>query len=541
MEAPLDWALTFRRLRQTAWVMGIQQGTLLGWMDSQARSVGVLLHPTSLPGDLGIGQFGAEARRFVDFLEAAGMGLWQVCPLGPTGYGDSPYQCFSAFAGNPYMIDLHPLVDLGLLDGGDLVPLQALPRDRVDFGGLYERIWPVLHRAAARFAEAPGDLPGYGPYGEFCETQAYWLDSYAAFAAAKAHFGGKPWYSWPKRYRSHELFVKSELVSKLGAEIEAVKFLQYLFLGQWNALRAYAAAKGISVVGDAPIFVAADSADVWASPEHFQLKSDGTPQAVAGVPPDYFSPTGQLWGNPLYEWKHHAATGFAWWIERIKANMALFDLVRLDHFRGFAAYWAIPAEAPDARPGKWVKAPGEALFRALADALPDACLIAEDLGEITQDVIALKQASGLPGMAVIQFGFGGDSGNIHLPHNHEPVQVVYPGTHDNDTTLGWYRSVDDKTRDHFRRYLGVDGGAANWDLIRAAYRSPARLAVVTMQDLLNLGSGGRMNTPGQATGNWQWRYSTEALNKLWSDSAAYLREEAELYGRLPVEAAEGSK
>lgn len=512
--------------------MGKNKRVLFDWLGPEERAAGVLLHPTSLPGDLGIGKFGREAYRFVDFLVAAGMRHWQLCPLGPTGYGDSPYQCFSAFAGNPYLIDLYPLAAEGLVSKDELISLQRLSRDKVDYGGQYERLWPVLRAASERFIKSGAEqFEDYGDYTAFQKEHADWLEPYAAFSAAKEHFGGKPWNEWPKSARHYTAFQKSALPGKLTAEMESVRFLQYLFYGQWVKLRAYAAERGISIIGDAPIFVAYDSADVWASPDLFQLKADGSPRAVAGVPPDYFSATGQLWGNPLYDWDKSAEDGYAWWKARLASNFTLFDIIRLDHFRGFASYWSIPADAPDARPGKWVDGPGLPFFEELAKAFPEGKIIAEDLGEITSDVIELMQACGLPGMAVLQFAFG-DPKSIHLPHNHQPNQVVYPGTHDNNTTIGWYKSVDDRTRDHLRRYLCVDGREVQWDLVRAAYKSPARLAVVPLQDLLNLDSEARLNMPGSAAGNWQWRYSTEQLDKLWHESASYLKELADLYGRL---------
>jgi 4-alpha-glucanotransferase len=505
---------------------------LFPWLKS--RHAGVLLHPTSLPGDLGIGKLGREARRLVDFLEVAGMRYWQQCPLGPTGYGDSPYQCFSAFAGNPYLIDLRPLVGFGLLKDNELKPLRTLPQNRVDYGELYQRFWPILELACERFDGRSDGLSGYGSYVEFCENQADWLTPYAAFTASKAHFGGKPWFEWPKKLRTYADFKQSDLPEKLAAQMEAVRFTQYLFFGQWAELRAYAAGKGVEIIGDVPIFVALDSADVWARPELFQLDAESCPTAVAGVPPDYFSPLGQLWGNPLFDWDALKAEGYAWWLKRLEANFKLYDIVRLDHFRGFESYWSIPAKAKDARGGKWKPGPGLDFFQAVQKAMPDAKMIAEDLGEITPEVRAMHRATGLPGMAILQFAFGSGADNLYLPHNLIPNSAIYPGVHDNDTTLGWYGSVDDKTRDHFRRYFCVDGSVPQWDCVRAAYRSVSRLAVIPLQDLFNLGSEARLNRPGEAAGNWQWRYASAQLDTLWRESASYLRSLAELYGRLEV-------
>jgi len=503
---------------------------LFSWLDS--RSTGVLLHPTSLPGDLGIGKLGREATRFIDFLQAAGFKSWQMCPLGPTGYGDSPYQCFSAFAGNPYLIDLHPLVGYGLLSEEDLSPLRRLPYDYVDYGALYERFWPIIDKAYKAFDANSAGLPGYGDFPEFCEENAHWLEAYAAFSACKDHFGGKPWNEWPKEARSFAKFEQSKLKTELAEQINAVRFVQYLFFGQWNDLKQYAETHNVSIIGDVPIFVAYDSADVWTDAELFQLNKDGSPKAVAGCPPDYFSPLGQFWGNPLYDWDAMKKNGYEWWMRRMQANFELFDIVRLDHFRGFESYWSIPAGDPDARGGTWVPGPGLDFIDALKDRFPEAKLIAEDLGEITDEVREVMRVSGLPGMAILQFAFGADSGNLYLPHNIIPNSVIYPGTHDNDTTLGWYRATDETTRDHFRRYFSVDGRVPQWDCIRAAYASVARLAVIPLQDLFNLGSEARMNCPGEAAGNWQWRYRSAQLDTLWRESAAYLRSLGELYHRL---------
>lgn len=498
------------------------------------RSSGVLLHPTSLPSNTGIGNFGASARHFVDCLAASGFRYWQMCPLGPTGFGDSPYQCFSAFAGNPYLIDLHALVEFGLLEAEELAPLAALPDDFVEYEQLYDAFWPILNLATERFLKSLKDLPGYGSYAAFKQAHAGWLDGYAAYVAAKAHHEGACWLEWPLEHRSFAKLQTSKLFPQLQEAIEGVCFVQYVFAGQWRNLRAYAADKGIGMIGDAPIFVALDSADVWANPELFELDPKTLePTHVAGVPPDYFSETGQLWGNPLYAWKTHAKQGYQWWIDRLKANFATFDIVRIDHFIGFQNYWQIPAGAKDARGGKWVPGPGKAFFEAVEKAIPGAKLIAEDLGVLTDEVIELRDSRGLPGMAVMHFAFGGGADNPYLPHQHQPNQVVYPGTHDNDTSLGWYGAENDHVTDHFRRYFETDGAAPQWTLLKAALKSPARLAVIPLQDLMNLGTEARLNTPGTALGNWQWRFQNEQLNRLWSESADYLRYLNDMYGRLP--------
>ncbi len=503
---------------------------LFNWL--KTRHAGVLLHPTALPGDHGIGVLDRRAIRFLDFLKASGISHWQVCPLGPTGYGDSPYQCFSAFAGNPYLVDLSALVDAGLLKESDLTELRRLPRDHVDYGWLYVTKWPVLFRAcevakARRFSGLP-----YGDFSAFRKAHASWLDGYALFLALKDHHSGLPWWQWPAEHRFLARARKTALPASVAARAEAHAFFQYLFFGQWALLRNAARERGITLIGDAPIFVARDSADVWSRPEMFQIDQEsGEPLAVAGVPPDYFSADGQLWGNPLYDWNKHASESYAWWIERLRANFALCDIVRIDHFRAFDTYWSIPAGAETARTGEWKQGPGIAFFQAIKGALPDARLIAEDLGDLFDSVRELRDACGLPGMTILQFAFGGDASNLYLPHNLVANAVVYPGTHDNDTTLGWYRSASTKEQDHVRRYFRVDGSEVGWDFIRAAYAAPSRLAILPLQDLLSLGAEARFNTPGVAAGNWQWRYSEADLDALHLRSAPYLKALGELYGR----------
>ncbi len=503
---------------------------LYNWLDE--RTSGTLLHVSSLPSDTGIGNFGAGAYRYIDFMEAAGMHVWQICPLGPTGYGDSPYQCFSAFAGNPYFIDLDPLVFEGLIHADECDALRALPREHVDYGALYGVFWPVLRKAYDRFKRSGADhFNGYGSIKAFRKAQSAWIEDFALFLALKAKFDGKCWLEWPAAYRDAPKARKQKLTEDVLEAAEAHVFYQYLFYGQLAKLRSYAGSKGVEILGDAPIFVALDSSDVWANRALFQLKKDGSPKAVAGVPPDYFSADGQLWGNPLYNWKAHQDTNFAWWIERIKANLEFYDIVRLDHFRGFESYWSVPANEATARNGKWIQCPGLELFEAIKAACPDAKLVAEDLGVITDEVNALRAATGLPGMAVLQFAFGGDADNAYLPHNYSRNCVAYSGTHDNDTTLGWYRELDPKTQDHTRRYLTISGDEIAWDFVRAAIQSCAYLAVVPLQDLMSLGSEARLNTPGAPMGNWQWRYQPEQLEALQQGSAPYLKDLLELYGR----------
>ncbi len=513
--------------------MSSSTAPLFNWLDH--RAAGVLLHPTSFPGPHGIGTLDGHATRFLEFLARAGFTYWQTCPLGATGYGNSPYQAFSAFAGNPYLIDLEPLVAAGLLEPRELAQLAALNSARVEFGAIWTHKWPVLFAAAERFQKNPVALP-YGDFQEFCASHCDWLDSYAYFLALKDHFAGRPWWEWPAEQRDFEKAAKSPLRRKLSARIFAHQFLQYLFFGQWRQLRANADTLGIRIIGDVPIFVAQDSADVWANPDLFLLDPvDRRPTFVAGVPPDYFSADGQLWGNPLYDWPVHRQTGYAWWLRRLAATFDLCDVVRIDHFRGFESYWAVPAGSPNARRGSWEPGPGLDFFRAVRAAFPEAKIIAEDLGVLTPAVAALRDATGLPGMAISQFAFGGNARNLYLPHNHVPNCVLYPGTHDNDTTRGWYGSVDELTRDHVRRYFRIGGTEIQWDFIRAAYASPCRLAIIPLQDLLNLDSSARFNTPGVPDGNWEWRYNSAQIENLEHRSAAYLLELGELYGRLPEE------
>jgi 4-alpha-glucanotransferase len=510
---------------------------LFNWLSQ--RSVGVLLHPTSLPGNQGVGTLDGSALRFMDFLQAAGMSWWQVCPLGPTGYGDSPYQCFSAFAGNPYLIDLTDLVAHGLLNAAEVASLASLGPGPVDYGALYQHKWPLLRTAYERHKRMGSPDLGTEGLAKFTAAQAAWLDPYCLFRALKDHFGGRAWWEWPAEARMLQ-GQSSKLPATLRAEIEAHQFYQYVFFTQWRRVRADAARRGIGIIGDIPIFVAADSADAWAHPELFELGKDGRPIAVAGVPPDYFSSDGQLWGNPLYLWEAHSSDGFAWWKRRLKASFEMYDVVRIDHFRGFDAFWRIELPASNARKGEWRKGPGIEFFHAMSEAFPGAKIIAEDLGLLTPSVEDLLRDTGLPGMAVLQFAFGDDAKNPYLPHNLGKNGVIYPGTHDNDTTLGWYATCDEKTRDHVRRYLRVGGSEVGWDLIRAAYSAVSMIAVIPMQDILSLGSAARFNLPGKPDGNWIWRLSERDLGPQGAGaSAAYLRQLAELAGRDPKPAGTG--
>ena len=500
---------------------------LFNWLDH--RAAGVLMHPTSLPGDFGIGTLNDHCLEFIDFLADAGFKYWQICPLGPTGFGDSPYQSFSSYAGNPYLISLRALHARDLLDSEILDELAALPESFVDYGALYNAKWPVLDAVYERFVQGDEKIRPYGSFSKFKKDNDYWLEAYAYYQALKGHFQGAPWYQWPSDCLSFETASTSKLRKKLDREIDAQKFFQYLFFGQWNEIRAHAKRRGIRIIGDLPIFVALDSADVWQNQQYFQFdRKKAQPTAVAGSPPDYFSEDGQLWGNPLYDWDALKADNYSWWIDRLKAATDLCDVVRIDHFRGFDAYWNIPFGAETARNGEWVEGPGLDFFKVVKKKLPQCRLIAEDLGDLTDSVRELRRDSGLPGMAILQFAFGGEADNYYLPHNTQSNCILYPGTHDNDTSLGWYRSVDSKTRDHVRRYFDVNGENIGWDLVRASYKSVAKLAIIPIQDLMSLGSEARFNTPGQAVGNWQWRYHAAQLRELRGGTTEYLKSLADL-------------
>lgn len=500
------------------------------WLDT--RSSGVLAHVSCLPGQYGIGNLGPSARRFLDFLGKAGVRHWQICPLGPTGYGDSPYQLFSSNAGNPYFIDLDELVAAGLLQPAELDPLRELPEQRTDYGELYQRFWPVITLAGDRFAASQRDtLEGFGSFREFRQHHASWLEPFADFMALKAHFDGAPWTTWPDNLRTWSPQLRAGLPAEIARDAHRHAFYQYVFFGQWERLRAHAASRKVSIIGDVPIFVALDSADTWQNRAAFRLDPQGNPLAVAGVPPDYFSANGQLWGNPLYDWDHLAKTGYAWWIGRLRAAFELYDVVRLDHFRGFDTYWEIPADAFDARGGRWRKGPGLAFFDAVRAALPDARIIAEDLGYIGPDVVQLRRAAGLPGMRVLQFAYGHDANNVNLPHHYPPESVAYTGTHDNLTTRGWLEHLPVGYEEKIDEYFQLGGSRSAWPIIRAAFASVSRLAVIPMQDLLDLPAEATLNRPGTTIGNWQWRFTEEDLATLARSKRAILHHWIELYDR----------
>lgn len=475
------------------------------------RASGILLHPSSLPGPFGIGDLGPQAHRWVDFLREAGCGLWQVLPLGPTGYGDSPYQSFSSFAGNPYLISPELLLEEGLLHSNDLIESPKFPAERVEFGNLIPWKVGVLDRAFIKFEQSASKALK-SEFEEFRAANSFWLDNFCLFMAIKEANGGGPWVKWPKPLAERDPAALNKAKEDYATAIYRQEFRQFIFHRQWASLRELANQENILIIGDIPIFVAHDSAEVWAHPELFTLDKDGNPEYVAGVPPDYFSKTGQLWGNPLYRWDVHQGEGYQWWLNRLTAVLKLVDIVRLDHFRGFAAYWAVPFSEETAVNGRWVAGPGEDFFAKVEESLGELPIIAEDLGVITPDVVAMRQRFNLPGMRITQFAFTGDPKDPFLPHNHEVNTVVYTGTHDNDTSRGWYERVSEVEKSFYRRYLNRDGREVAWDFIRATWASVAVFALAPMQDFLNLDNRARMNYPGNPSGNWTWRMSDSAMS-----------------------------
>jgi 4-alpha-glucanotransferase len=494
-----------------------------------ARSSGVLLHPTSLPGRFGIGDLGPAAHAWVDALAAAKQTWWQILPLGPTGYGDSPYQCFSAFAGNPYLVSPDLLAHDGLVRQDDVANVH-FPADRVDYGPVIDFKLQLLGRAWETFAA--GKAPALrAPFEEFCARERHWLDDYALFMAIKHAHGNVSWQEWPAELRRREPGPIDRARRSLADAARSECFRQFLVFRQWEGVKRHAHRKGVRLIGDVPIFVSVDSADVWANPQLFLLDADRRPTTVAGVPPDYFSPTGQLWGNPQYDWDAMRRDGYRWWVDRLRATLHTVDVVRLDHFRGFCAAWHVPADAETAVVGEWVDGPRGDLFDVLRRALGGLPLIAEDLGEITPDVDALREELDLPGMRILQFAFGGKTEDRFLPHNYDPHTVVYTGTHDNDTTRGWYKTITEAERDFIRRYLGRSGDDVSWDLIRLALSSVADYAVVPLQDMLDLGTEARMNRPAIASGNWAWRFRREQITDFL---LARLADLTTMYSRQPL-------
>lgn len=492
------------------------------------RSSGIILHPTSFPGPDGIGDLGPEAYRWIDFLSEAGCGLWQVLPLGPTGYGDSPYQCFSAFAGNPYLISPTLLLEDRLLTNRDLAKRPDFPEGHVDFGKAIAWKTELLDIAFKKFQKSENKKLK-SEYTKFITIEKSWLNDYSLFMAIKELHGGVSWSEWPFELRSREKKAISRFQKENIYYIERNKFKQFMFFRQWNRVKEYAHHKNIKIIGDIPIFVSFDSSDLWAHPDLFFLNKKGLPSVVAGVPPDYFSPTGQRWGNPLYKWSVHRKSGYAWWIARLRSSLMLFDILRLDHFRGFAGYWEIPASKPTAEIGRWVKGPGSHFFRTVLSVMGEIPLIAEDLGEITPDVKSLLKEFDFPGMKILQFSFASDPDDPFLPHNYPNRCMAYTGTHDNDTSLGWYKTAPMAEQDLCRRYLARSGDDISWDMIRAVWSSVALFSLAPMQDLLSLGSEARMNYPGRSSGNWGWRMSSDALSTQLHER---LREMNYLYGRI---------
>jgi len=495
------------------------------------RGSGLLVHPTSFPGAYGIGDLGAGAMRMLDFLAASGQRFWQMLPLGPTGYGNSPYAALSAFAGNPLLISPERLLEDDLLTPADLHSLPDFPADHVDYGAVGPWKLALLRASYARFVERA--TPALrDEFAAYCAEQREWLDDFVLFMALKGAHDEAMWTAWPAHYAHRDPQALAEARRGLVVEIAFQRYAQFLFARQWADVRRAARARGLTIIGDLAIFVAHDSADVWAHPDLFRLDDTGAPMVVAGVPPDYFSPTGQRWGNPIYRWDALAATGYAWWVARTRQALTLADVIRLDHFRGFQAYWEIPVDETTAIAGQWVDGPGVNLFDALHAALGDVPFIAEDLGEITPEVHALREALGFPGMRVLQFAFGGDSNNQHLPHTYTHNSVVYTGTHDNDTTVAWFAALTGDERAYALAYLGLPPDATAPEgvraMLRAAHASVAQLALAPLQDALALGGAARMNFPSRADHNWEWRCQDAQLTP---ELAARLRALASTYGR----------
>ncbi|MEH1967882.1 MULTISPECIES: 4-alpha-glucanotransferase [unclassified Nostoc] len=495
------------------------------------RSSGILLHPTSFPSRFGVGDLGLEAYRFIDFLKESHQQYWQVLPLGPTGYGNSPYMCYSAMAGNPLLISPEKLLEEGLLTEQDFANLPAFPVEKVDF----EQVVPIkiglLKKACENFRVNATPIQ-QKEFAGFCDSKAYWLDNYALFMALKDANENANWHSWEPEFVKRQPEALAQVERRLNGEIFYYKFVQFEFFRQWSDLKSYANMRGIDIIGDIPIYVAHDSADVWAHPDIFCLDEEtGEAAQMAGVPPDYFSATGQLWGNPVYNWEELQKQDFKWWVQRFEAMLDYVDIIRIDHFRGFEAYWSVPKGEETAMNGKWVEAPGDAFFEVIRQKLGKLPVLAEDLGVITPEVEALRDKYEFPGMKVLQFAFGSDPGNPFLPFNYPRNAVVYTGTHDNDTTVGWFNSASDYEKQNLLLYLGcISPEGIHWDLIRLALSSIANQAIIPLQDVLGLGNEARMNFPSVAEGNWGWRYEAAALTQELGDRLKAL---TRLNGRAP--------
>ncbi len=482
------------------------------------RASGILLHPTSLPSEFGIGDFGVEAFEFAKFLADAGQTYWQILPLTPTGYGDSPYQSFSAFAGNTNLISPQKLFDDGLLNLEDLERRPEFPARRVDYGKVYDwKNW-MLERAYEGFCQSTNNNLR-DEFEKFCAEENSWLEDYALYRAIKLSRNQTAWFEWDVPLKLRDANALNDARENLRDAVRAQKFRQWIFFRQWRELKNYCNWKRIKIVGDAPIFVALDSADVWCNPQEFKLNEDGSPKVVAGVPPDFFSKTGQLWGNPIYDWERMRANDFRWWIARAKHALKMVDIVRIDHFRGFAAAWEVPAKDKTAEHGEWVNVPGKELFDALENALGELPFWAEDLGVITPDVESLRDEFDFPGMRILEYGFGGDAHSRDFPPNYVKNSVAYTGTHDNDTVVGWFEKANKHEREFCMDFLQSDGREINWDFISAVWESVSDTAIAPMQDVLGLGSAARMNFPSSSSGNWNWQcaagdFSVETANRL---------------------------
>lgn len=487
------------------------------------RSSGILFHPTSLPGKYGIGTLGKEAYAFIDFLKKSRQKLWQIFPLGPTGYGDSPYQSFSSFAGNPYLIDFDLLIEAHLLSEEDLRDVFFGDNEEyIDYGAIYNQKYPLLRRAYENFKSSDNHEMREN-LEHFKRENASWLNDYSLYISLKNHFNGLPWNEWAHDIKNREHEAMEHYKNELADDVEYHNFIQFLFFKQWGDVKRYANENGIKIIGDIPIFVAADSSDAWANPEIFLFDEERKPVKVAGVPPDYFSATGQLWGNPLYNWQKLKETNYSWWVERVRANLSTCDIIRIDHFRGFEAYWAVPYGDDTAINGQWEPGPGIDLFNAIKSQLGELPIIAEDLGLMTQGVIDLREATGFPGMKILGFAFDSGEENDYLPHTYTKNCVVYTGTHDNDTLIGWFQKAKEEDRQFARDYLNSrSDDEIHWDAIRGAWSSVANMAISPVQDFLGLGSEARINTPGVAAGNWQWRLKHGVLTDELADRIAKL-------------------
>lgn len=499
---------------------------------SYPRRVGCFLHISSLPSKQGIGCFDEHAKQFIDFLTSAGMSYWQICPMTPTGIGNSPYQGCSAFAGNPYFINLQKFVELGLLQENEISKLNLLSHNRVDFSAIYGIFWEILRLAYERFEKS---ISNFTNFNTFISNEAFWLNDYATFMSLKSIFHGTEWYKWPQKFNSPKAAKKNlHIFPNVNSKIRFFQFIQWAFFEQWKEIKQYANESGIQIIGDVPIFVGLDSVDVWANRKCFKVTPSGNLTVVAGVPPDAFSATGQLWGNPVFNWKYLKHSKYQWWINRLKHNLKIYDVIRLDHFRGFQSNWEVKANESTAEHGKWVQTAGKYFFTKIKKHLPDAKFIAEDLGVITPETQELLEHTNFPGMSVMHFAFDGQPNNKYLPHCHSKNTILYLGTHDNDTTRGWFQSLSSNEKKIVQNYLRTDCSDVTWDMIKLSYGSVANLLILTLQDILNLGSEARFNTPNTISpNNWSWRITEEQLEQLKKyKTDSYLRFLAEIYGRI---------